>query len=56
MAALVEVVQRQGTEIELLQENQTNLYDLIAKLLPKPTEAQTSAPISDPTMIQASHI
>lgn len=44
MAALVEVVRRQGSEIELLQENQAILFGIIAKLKdrvePKPQPAQ----------------
>jgi hypothetical protein len=44
VAALVEVVRRQGSEIELLQENQAILFNLVAKLkdqiCPKPTESQ----------------
>jgi hypothetical protein len=44
MALMVEVVRRQGSEIELLQENQTILFNLVAKLKeqisPKPTESQ----------------
>jgi hypothetical protein len=44
MAALVEVVRRQGSEIELLQENQAILFGIIAKLKdrvePEPQPAQ----------------
>lgn len=44
VAALVEVVRRQGNEIELLQENQAILFGIVAKLKcqisPKPTESQ----------------
>lgn len=44
LAALIEIMKRQGKEIELLQENQTILFGLLAKLKdqinPKPTEAQ----------------
>jgi hypothetical protein len=44
VAALVEVVRRQGSEIELLQENQAILFGIIAKLKdrispePQPTQ------------------
>lgn len=44
VAALVEVVRRQGNEIALLQENQAILFNLVAKLKdqisPKLTEPQ----------------
>lgn len=44
-AALINVVEIQGKEIELLQENQTILFDLVTKLKsqmsPNPSEVQT---------------
>lgn len=44
-AALINVVKIQGKEIELLQENQTILFDLVTKLKsqvdPRPSEVQT---------------
>jgi len=44
MAAMIEVMKRQGAEIESLQDNQAILFRLLAKLKaqvsPEPTEAQ----------------
>jgi len=53
VAALVEVVRRQGNEIELLQENQAILFGIVAKLKDRISPEPTKAQIDQATILKA---
>ena len=53
VAALVEVVRRQGVEIDLLQENQAILFNLVAKLKDQISPKLTESLADQATILKA---